>query len=103
MNNNLVKTAVLQSLGVVAYATLVAILMTNGNTLFGQMNTVLAGVSFLMLFILSVAVVVSLVVVKPLMLYLDAKKKEAIALLIYTISTLFVFTLIFLIVLWLIK
>lgn len=103
MNNNLVKIAVLQSLGVVAYTTIVALLMTNGDKVFGQINTVLAGVAFLMFFILSVAIVGSLIVVKPLMLYLDAKKKEAIELLLYTISTLFIFTLIFLFILWLIK
>ena len=103
MNTHLVKIAVLQSLGIVAYSALVALIMTNGDHLFGEMNTVLAGIAFLMFFILSVAIVGSLIVVKPLMLYLDAKKKEAIALLIYTISTLFIFTLIFLSVLWLIK
>lgn len=48
------------------------------------------GVSmFLMLFVLSASVVVSLVAGKPLMLYLDGRKKEVVTLLGYMILFLF--------------
>jgi len=94
--NSLWKTAILNSLGTAVYIALVAILMTNGNQIFGQANGVLGGVGILLLFTLSALIVGSLVLGKPLMLYLDGSKKEAIKLLLYTIIILAVLTVIFL-------
>jgi len=95
MKNQLLKTAILNSLAVAIYIFLVAVLMTNGNQLFGQVTGILGGVSMLLLFTLSALVVGSLVLGKPIMLYLDGSKKEAVKLLMYIISFLALITIIF--------
>lgn len=70
--------AFLHSLGVVAYIIVVSCLMFNVERIFGgQEDTVLAPVAFLLLFTLSAAIVGLLVFGRPVMLYLDGKKKEA--------------------------
>lgn len=89
------KTAIINSIGTVIYIALVALLMTSGNQIFGQANGVLGGVGILLLFTLSALIVGSLVLGKPLMLYLDGSKKEAVKLLFQTIITLAVITVIF--------
>lgn len=98
MKNSL-QTAFINSIGTAIYITLVSLLMTNGNQIFGQANGVLGGVGILLLFTLSALIVGSLVLGKPLMLYLDGAKKEAVKLLMYTISILALITIIFLIIL----
>ena len=77
-NSKLVRWAVIHSLGVFIYTSLVVILMMKGQKIFGNANNYGSGIAILMLFVLSVAVVGSLVLLKPLMLYLDGLKKEAI-------------------------
>lgn len=70
--------AFLHSLGVVAYIIVVSCLMFNVERIFGgQEDTVLAPAAFLLLFTLSAAIVGLLVFGRPVMLYLDGKKKEA--------------------------
>ena len=70
--------AFLHSLGVVGYIVFVAFLMSNGESLFGNIdNTVLGPIAMLLLFTLSAAVMSLLVFGRPVMLYLDGKKKEA--------------------------
>ena len=82
------------SVGVAAYTVLVAFLMNNGDKIFGKMDSVFGPALFLMLFVLSATVVISLIAGKPVMLYLDGKKKEAVALFGYTILFLFLLVLI---------
>lgn len=89
-NKTLAKWGFVHSVGVVVYTLLVALLMQNGDKLFGNVDTVYSASLFLTLFVLSAAVVISLIAGKPVMLYLDGKKKEAVALLGYTIFFLFV-------------
>lgn len=70
--------AFLHSLGVVAYISFVSFLMFNVERVFGEKeDTFLAPVAFLLLFTLSAAIVGMLVFGRPVMLYLDGKKKEA--------------------------
>ena len=88
-NKNLAKWGFVHSVGVVIYTLLVALLMQNGDKIFGKTDTVFSASLFLTLFVLSAAVVISLVAGKPVMLYLDGKKKEAVTLLGYTIMFLF--------------
>ncbi len=96
MKNSLLKTALINSIGTAVYIALVATLMTKGNQIFGQATGILGGVGILLLFTLSALIVGTLVLGKPLMLYLDGNKKEAVKLLIYTIIILAVLTVIFL-------
>jgi len=92
MNN--IKTATINSLGVLVYVAIVATVMTHAEKSFGKENPVIAGVGMLMLFTLSAAVVGSLIVGKPIMLYIDNKKKEAVGLLAWTLGFLAVITII---------
>ena len=98
MKNSL-KTALINSIGTAIYVALVAVLMTNGNQIFGSATGILGGMAVLLLMVLSALIVGSLVLSKPLMLYLDGSKKEAVKLLMYTISILALLTIIFLAIL----
>ncbi len=78
--------SLLHSLGVVLYITLVALLMSNGNRLFGKEDTILTSIAVLMLFTISAAVVGLLVFGRPIMWYLNGQKKEAVRFVLYTIG-----------------
>ena len=99
MNKSLLKIAFINSIGTAFYIALVSLLMTNGNQIFGQANGILGGLGILLLFTLSAVIVGTLILGKPLMLYLDGSKKEAVKLLTYTISIQALITIIFLVIL----
>ena len=80
----------LNSLGVLAYVSLVVIFMNNAQKIFGNDNPPLTGVVVLLVFILSALITGSLVLGKPIMLYLDGRKKEAVKMVFYTGASLFV-------------
>ncbi|MEK7631436.1 MAG: hypothetical protein AAB445_01020 [Patescibacteria group bacterium] len=83
--------AFLHSLGVVVYISFVSFLMFNVERIFGgQPDTFLAPVAFLLLFTLSAAIVGLLVFGRPIMLYLDGKKREAVEFAATTVGFLFI-------------
>ncbi len=59
--------------------------MQNGERIFGQMNKTTGPIAFLTLFVLSAAVTGGLVLGKPLLMYVNNQKSEAIKLFIYTL------------------
>ena len=83
---------------VLIYTSAVAWVMFHASTLFGKADgkadTFLAPVAMLLLFVLSATIVGSLVIGRPVLMYLDGKKKEALQFLGYTIFWLFVLTII---------
>jgi len=81
------------------YVAIVGLIMMNGDRLFGQMNNVIGPVGFLLLFTLSALIVGSLVLGKPVLLYLDGKKKEGLTLFFTTAGFLTIFTLVAFIIL----
>ena len=83
------------------YIGLVALLMVYADKIFGKVDSIFSGFAFLILFSLSALVVGGLLIGKPVMLYLDRKKKEATFKLIACGVWLFLFLLIALSVLWL--
>ena len=89
-NKKLVYPSILNSLGVLAYVSLVALFMNNAQKIFGKNDNIITGVIFLMIFILSALITGSLVLGRPILLYLDGKKVEGVKLLFYTIISLFV-------------
>ena len=97
------KTAVIDSIGTAIYIALVALIMTYGNRFFGQATGLFGGIGILLLFTLSALIVGSLILGKPLMLYLDGQKKEAVRLLIDTIIILAIVTIVLLSLLALVK
>ena len=78
----------MHSLGVLAYVSLVVLFMSNAQSIFGKNDNFLTGVMVLLIFILSALVIGSLVLGRPILLYLDGKKAEAVKLLFYTIISL---------------
>ena len=85
-NSRLIKYSFIHSLGVLVYVALVAWVMHNGQKLFGNANSVFAGVAILLLFVVSATIVGLLVLARPITLYLDNQKKDAFKLLFYTIG-----------------
>lgn len=92
-NKSLIKIAFLNSVSILIYTLIVALIIQNGQNLFGNMNNTVSIIAFLMLFVLSAVVVGSLIIAKPIMLYLDGAKKEALNLLILIIAILLIITL----------
>lgn len=93
-NSKLATYSIIHSIGVLVYVSLVALIMNNGQKWFGNANNILGATAILLLFVLSAAIVGALVLGKPTLLYLDGKKKEAIKLFLYTISSLAIIILI---------
>ncbi len=89
---NLHLRAMLHALSVGVYVTIISIIINNGDKIFGKMDNFFGPLAFLLLFVLSAAITGSLVIGKPILMYLDNKKKEALSLFIYTIIYLFVLT-----------
>lgn len=85
------KNAVLTAI----YIIIIASFMNYGSHLkLGQTNTVFVPIAFLMLFVASASITGYLIFGKPVQIYIDGKKKEAINLLIHTLIYFSVITLI---------
>lgn len=81
--------------GILIYIGLVALLMNNGSRLFGHEDTILTAIAMLLLFTISAAIVGLLVFGRPVMLYLNGQKKEAVQFTLATIGFLMIEALIF--------
>lgn len=95
MNNKQIwKYAILNSLGTAVYVGLVATFLSNANRWLGPGpdNQFLAIISMLLLLVLSVSVVGGLLLVRPLIWFLNGSKQEAIKLFIYSLISLFILT-----------
>lgn len=84
--NKLILISLLQALGVFAYILLVAQVISIAGQMFNKPNQFWQPVAFLLLFVLSAAITGLLILGKPITLYLDGAKKEAIELFGYTIG-----------------
>jgi hypothetical protein len=82
---NIFKNALFNSVGTTAYIAAVASFMFYGAKNFGPDNTVLIPILMLMLFVFSAAVTGLLVLGRPILWYLEGKKKEAVSLLVSTL------------------
>ena len=69
----------------VVYIFLVALLMQNGDKIFGRINDFVGVAAFLLLFVMSATIVGALVLGKPVMLYIDGDKKEGVKMLVFTV------------------
>lgn len=87
-NKNLIVRGALDAVGVFIYTAAVAWLMFNGQKIFGKAETFWMPVALLLLFVLSAAITGLLVLGKPIVLYLNGSKKEAVRLLLYTLASL---------------
>ncbi len=87
------------------YIVLIALLMNFLGKIFptGSANPIIAQIFLLLLFVFSAALTGILVFGRPIMWYIDGKKKDAVFLLIQTAGIIFVVTLIaFILLIWLV-
>jgi hypothetical protein len=84
--NKLILRSFINALGTIAYVSAVSTVMSRLEKVFNQNDTVLAPIAFLTLFVLSAAVAGGLVLGKPILMYLDNQKKEAVRLFVCTIG-----------------
>ncbi len=83
---NVIKHALIDSIATALYIAAVGTFMyLAGQGAFGRNETFLIPIAMLMLFVFSAALTGLLMFGKPLMWYLDGKKKEALSLLGYTL------------------
>lgn len=92
-NSKIFIFSLINAVGVFVYVALVAWLMMNGERIFGKMQNFWGPVAFLLLFIFSALVTGLLVFGRPVYLWLNNNKKEAIKMLLFTVADLFVITL----------
>lgn len=90
--HKIINRAILNSFGTAIYITLIVSFIFSLQKLAPKEDIIIIPIAMLLLFVSSAAITGFLVFGKPVMLYLDGKKKEAISLLGYTISILFLIT-----------
>jgi len=93
--NKIIKRAVIDAILTTLYIILVALFMfyLQSNAL-KEKDIVLIPIAMLLLFVFSAGLTGFLVFGKPIMLYLDRKKKDAVFLAVWTLGILFIITLI---------
>lgn len=95
-NRSLIARAFINALGTTSYIALVVLFMQYAPKFFEEMkgdNNPIAPMIFLMLFVISAATTGFLVLGKPILVYLEGGKKEAVKLFIYTLAFLGIFLL----------
>ncbi len=91
MKSHITKYAIINSVSTGAYVVLVGLFFNMGHALFGNKpDTFMAPIFMLMLLVFSAALCGSLVFGRPILWYLDGKKKEAVELFIATIGMIFI-------------
>jgi len=93
------KQSFLYSLGAGIYIVLVGLFMTNAEKILGKVDSVVSTTAFLLLFSLSALVIGGLLAGKPIMLFIEGKKKDAVWTLLANAGWLLLFFLIALLVL----
>jgi len=95
MSKHIIKHALIDAGGTTVYIIAIASFLFYAQKIFGanEPDTVLAPIVMLLLFVISAATTSSLVFGKPILWYLEGKKKEAVSLLAYTLGLLLVITL----------
>jgi len=90
----IIPIALIHALAVFLYTLLVSWVMMNGDTWFGQMDGMVGPSLMLLLLIISATITGFLVLGRPIMLYLDKQKKDAVKFLFCTVGWLFVIILV---------
>ena len=93
--DNLIARAFLDALGVAGYAVAFAWIVNHIEQWFGPQEPSWLGFAmFIMIFIISACITASLVLLKPILLYLEGHKKDAVQLFVYTLLFLIILALV---------
>jgi hypothetical protein len=95
--------SIVNSLGVLAYIFLLVSFMNNAKNFFEKPPEILIGAVMLLTFVLSASITGLLVLGRPGHLYFNGYKKEGLTLLFSTLACLFVFVVVILIILAILK
>ncbi len=98
-NSKIIKFGLVQAITATVYIGLVALLISNGDKLFGRVGGAVAAAAFLLTFVLSAAIMGITIFGRAIMWYLGGDKKEAVRLVGYTLAWLFLITLLVFLVL----
>ena len=91
--NKIIKRAFIDSFGTAAYIILIVSFIFSLQIFSEKKDIIIIPIAMLLLFVSSAAITGFLVFGKPIMLYIDGKKREAVSLLGYTLGILFLITL----------
>ncbi len=98
-DKTILKQSLVFSALAVLYVAVVATVMQNASRIFGpDKDNVIAPIVFLLLLVVSAATMGLLIFGKPVMLYIDGRKREAVAMAVYTIAFLAICTVLLLVV-----
>ena len=86
--DRILRRAFLNAIGTFAYIVLVVSIIFSFQRFSSEPDTIIIPIAMLLLFVCSAAITGFLVFGKPVMLYIDGKKKEAISLLSHTVGIL---------------
>ena len=102
MKRTILKYGALNASLTALYIILIALFLSRTSELFGreEVKTVLIPIMMLSLFVFSAALTSSLVFGRPVLWYIEGKKKEAVYLLAYTLAFLLLFAVIVVVVLY---
>src|SRR4030042_707816 len=94
MRNKLIGQSFFFALGEGVYIFLIALLARNAEKIFGDKPAMLGIIMFLLLFVFSAALSGALILGKPILLYLEGKKREALEFFGFTLGWIFIFLLV---------
>lgn len=94
--NKIVSWSLVDACGTLIYITLIDLFFNNAKYIFPHDNSFFIPIAILTLFVLSAAITGSLVLGRPVLMYLDGHKKEAVQLFLYTLAWFALFLLLFL-------
>ncbi len=98
------RFAIIDSFGTALYIIFISTFMFYASEgFFGKTETIFIPIVMLMLLVLSAAITGSLILGKPILLYIDGKKREALTLLFYTLGVFLILTIIMIFILILIN
>ena len=92
--NKIIKNALIDTIGTTAYIILVVSFIFSLQVLAPNEDIIIIPIAMLLLFVCSAAITGFLVFGKPVMLYIDGKKKEAVSLLTHTLGMLVLITIV---------
>ncbi|MGV8142300.1 MAG: hypothetical protein ACP5NS_01545 [Candidatus Pacearchaeota archaeon] len=93
--HDILKKAFLNATLTATYVVLVVLFVFSLQNFQEEPDTIIIPMAMILLFVCSAAITGFLVFGKPIMWYIDGKKKEAISLLAHTLGMLFIITIIF--------